>query len=100
MPPIASILATLIFCGGMIGVAIVLGRYRDRLQRSFGGGAIAVRSMTQLGDGARLCVVEVEGTKLVCGLGRGGVTTIFRLDDAPKPPVFSLSPTPSDTGGA
>jgi flagellar biogenesis protein FliO len=91
--PVASILATVLFCGGLIAVAVVLGRYRDRLQRRFNTGhGITIRAFANLGDGARLCLVEVAGATILCGLGRGGVLSMERLDG--KTATGTLAPAP------
>ncbi len=67
------LIAMFLFLGGMIVVALVLGHYRDRLQNKFVTGPIALKGSIHLGDGARLCLVEVDGINVLCGVGRQGV---------------------------
>ena len=84
MPSTGNILSLVLFCGGLIAVAIVLARYRDRLNQQFGTGPITIKGMANMGGGARLCVVEVEGETFLCGLGRHSVSAITPLQAKSK----------------
>jgi flagellar biogenesis protein FliO len=68
-----SLLPVLIVIGGLALAAVFLRSYRDRLTRHFVKGPIRVEGMVNLGDGSRLILVDIEGTRLVCGVGRQGV---------------------------
>ena len=69
------LLSTGIFVGGLAIVALVLLRYRDRLQAKFGVQS-AVRSIVQVTPQARLALVDVEGMTVLCALGRDGITAM------------------------
>ncbi len=69
------LLSTGIFVGGLAVVALLLLRYRDRLQAKFGVQS-AVRSIVQVTPQARLALVEVEGMTVLCALGRDGITAM------------------------
>ncbi len=69
------LLSTGIFVGGLAVVALVLLRYRDRLQAKFGVQS-AVRSIVQVTPQARLALVDVEGMTVLCALGRDGITAM------------------------
>jgi len=73
---LASLLLALIVLGGLVAAAVFLRAYRDRLTRHFGQGPIQVKGSVHLGDGSRLVLVDIEGTRLACGVGRNGVGAI------------------------
>jgi len=62
--------------GGLIGVAILLGRYRDRLNAYFGTSSRVSRANVELAPGARIMVVEIDGMTIVCGLNKSGITAL------------------------
>lgn len=69
------LLSTGVFVGGLAIVALILLRYREKLQAKFrtqGG----VRSMVQIAPNARLALVEIDGMTVLCGLGRDGITAL------------------------
>lgn len=76
MSSLASLLLALIVLGGLVAAAVFLRAYRDRLTRHFGQGPIQVKGSVHLGDGSRLVLVDIEGTRLACGVGRNGVGAI------------------------
>ena len=69
--------------GGLIGVAILLGRYRDRLNSYFGASPRISRANVELAPGARIMVVEIEGMTVVCGLNKSGITALQVVQGAP-----------------
>jgi flagellar biogenesis protein FliO len=68
-----SLLPVLLLIGGLAAAALFLRAYRDRLAKHFVKGPIRVEGMVHLGDGSRLVLVDIEGTRLACGVGRHGV---------------------------
>ena len=74
----------------MVGVCVpllvVLTRYRDRLTKRFGQEMMTVRGMRHIGDGIKLCVVDVEGMRVLCAYGRNGqpVLQVIGLSPPPK----------------
>ncbi len=88
----SDIVGLVLFFAGLAGLAFVLLRWRDRFTGRFMPGGIALRASADLGAGGRLVVVEIDGVKVLVGLGRNGVQAIhalgpasapFRLPDAP-----------------
>jgi len=73
---LASLLLALMVLGGLVAAAVFLRAYRDRLTRHFSQGPIQVKGSVHLGDGSRLVLVDIEGTRLACGVGRNGVGAI------------------------
>jgi len=73
---LVSLLLALMVLGGLVAAAVFLRAYRDRLTRHFGQGPIQVKGSVHLGDGSRLVLVDIEGTRLACGVGRNGVGAI------------------------
>ena len=69
------LLSTGVFVGGLVIVALILLRYREKLQARFGAQG-GVRSMVQIAPNARLAVVEIDGMTVLCGLGRDGITAL------------------------
>lgn len=69
------LLSTGVFIGGLVIVALILLRYREKLQAKFGAQG-GIRSMVQVAPNARLALVEMEGMTVLCGLGRDGITAI------------------------
>ncbi len=66
----------LLVLGGLIGFAMVLTRYRDRLQSYFGARTVVSRVNLEIAPGARIMVVEIEGMTVVCGLNKTGITAL------------------------
>jgi hypothetical protein len=73
---LTSIFSALIVLGGLAAAAVFLRTYRDRLTRHFGQGPIQIKGSVHLGDGSRLVLVDIDGTRLACGVGRNGVGAI------------------------
>lgn len=69
------LLSTGVFVGGLVIVALVLLRYRDRLHSQFGGQK-TVKSVVQIAPHARLTLVEIDGLDVLCALGRDGITAM------------------------
>jgi flagellar biogenesis protein FliO len=65
-----------ILLGGLIGVALLLARYRDRLHSYFGARLSVARKSVEVAPGARIMVVEIDGLTVVCGVNKTGVTTL------------------------
>jgi hypothetical protein len=80
------LLSTGIFVGGLAIVALVLLRYRDRLQAKFGVQS-AVRSIVQVTPQARLALVDVEGMTVLCALGRDGITAMQIVTQPQEQPL-------------
>ena len=74
-PSLTYLLSTGVFVGGLIIVALVLLRYRDRLQAQFGTQKL-VKSIVQVAPNARLTIVEIDGMTVLCALGRDGITAM------------------------
>ena len=74
----------------MVGVCVpllvVLTRYRDRLTKRLGQDMMTVHGMRHIGDGIKLCVVDVEGMRVLCAYGRNGqpVLQVIGLSPAPQ----------------
>jgi len=62
--------------GCAIGLAILLGRYRDRLHSYFGARTPISRVNLEIAPGARIIVVEVDGMTVVCGLNKTGISAL------------------------
>ena len=77
-----SITMTLLL-GGLIGVALLLARYRDRLNTYFGARPHNSRANIELAPGARIMVVEIDGMTVVCGLNKTGITALQVVQGAP-----------------
>jgi hypothetical protein len=65
-----------VLLGSLIGVALLLKRYRDRLHTYFGARHGVSRAMIDIAPGARLMVVEIDGITVVCGLNKSGITAL------------------------
>jgi flagellar biogenesis protein FliO len=76
---ITSVVSVILLLGGLVAAAMLLRRYRDRLNTAFIKGPITIKGMANLGDGSRLIVVEVNGQQALCGVGRQGVGAITLL---------------------
>ena len=72
----ASLIAGVVLLGVLAAAAFGLRRYRDTLMTRMSKGPMILLGTLHLGDGTRLCLIEVDGVKLVCGLGRRGVGAI------------------------
>ena len=65
--------------GLLIVVALLLTRYRDRLNARFGARARTFRASVDVSPGARLVILDVEGMTVVCGLNKSGITALHVL---------------------
>jgi flagellar biogenesis protein FliO len=74
------------FFAGLLALAAVLMRFRDRLTRRFVSRVIGVTAVADLGSGARLAVVEAGGKRILVGMDRNGVQTMTVLGDAGEAP--------------
>lgn len=88
MQSIGYIATLFVFFACLIGLALVLGRYRDRITQKFVKGPMVLKGMMPLGDGARLCLIECEGVTVLCGVGKNGVGSIQIIEPVKK--EFSL----------
>lgn len=68
----------------LVVVGYVLLRYRDRLQRVFGPPQKGLRSYVDVAPGARLAIVEIDGLKIVCALGKTGITALQIIEQETK----------------
>jgi flagellar biogenesis protein FliO len=71
-----SLLPVLLLIGGLAAAAVFLRAYRDRLNKHFVKGPIRIEGMAHLGDGSRLVLVDIEGTRVACGVGRQGISAM------------------------
>lgn len=78
-PSLTYLLSTGVFVGGLAVVALILLRYRDRLQTKFGTQSV-VKSIVQVTPQARLALVEIENMTVLCALGRDGITAMEIVD--------------------
>lgn len=65
-----------VLLGVLIGVGMLLSRYRDRLNSYFGSRSRVTRASIDIAPGARLTVVEIDGMTVVCGISRSGITAL------------------------
>lgn len=84
MANVTSLLSVLVLLGGLVAAAMLLRRYRDRLNTAFVKGPIAIKSVANLGDGSRVVLIEVDGQQALCGVGRQGVGAITLLPPSPQ----------------
>jgi flagellar biogenesis protein FliO len=80
---ITSIVSVILLLGGLVAAAMLLRRYRDRLNTAFIKGPITIKSVANLGDGSRIALVDVDGQQALCGIGRQGVSAIALLPRTP-----------------
>ena len=88
MQSIGYIATLVVFFACLIGLALVLGRYRDRINQKFVKGPMMIKGVVPLGDGARLYMIECEAVTVLCGAGRNGVGAIQIIEPVKK--EFSL----------
>lgn len=79
MASVTSIISVFVLLGGLVAAAMLLRRYRDRLNTAFVKGPLAIKSVANLGDGSRIILIEVDGQQALCGVGRQGVGAITLL---------------------
>ena len=79
MANVPSIISVIILLGGLVAAAMLLRRYRDRLNTAFIKGPLSIKSVANLGDGSRIILIEFEGQQALCGVGRQGVGAITLL---------------------
>ena len=72
-----------VLLGFLIGCALLLARYRDRLLARFGARPKVFRASVEVAPGARLMVVDIEGMTVVCGLNKSGITALHVLQNDP-----------------
>jgi flagellar biogenesis protein FliO len=71
-----------------IPLTVVLMRTRDRLAKQFGQqDGITLHASRHIGDGVKLCVVDVEGLRVLCAYGRNGEPTLHVLGPATPSPA-------------
>lgn len=88
MQSIGYIATLVVFFTCLIGLALVLGRYRDRINQKFVKGPMVIKGVVPLGDGARLYMIECEGVTVLCGVGKSGVGAVQVIE--PKKTEFKL----------
>jgi hypothetical protein len=66
-----------------IPLAAVLIRTRDRLASRFGQDGIVLHGMRHIGDGIKVCVMDVEGQRILCAYGRSGQPALHVLGVSP-----------------
>lgn len=93
----SEILGLVLFFAGLAALAFLLLKWRDRLTRRFTPGGIAVRATADFGSGARLVVVEIDGTRVLVGLDRNGVQAMQPIGPAPAPFRLPDPPTTEET---
>lgn len=83
MTPSTAYIATMIV---LLVVAMVIGlllmRYRDRLHSAFGNQNKRVKAWVDVAPGARLMIVEIDGHRVLCGLGKDGIRCMQVLGSA------------------
>lgn len=67
----------------LIGAALLLARYRDRLHAYFGTRPSASQAVVEVAPGARIMVVEIDGMTVICGLNKSGVTALQVVQPTP-----------------
>ncbi len=77
------LLSTGVFVGGLVIVALILLRYREKLQAKFGVQS-GLKSVVQVAPNARLALVDIEGMTVLCGLGRDGITSLAIVRHKPE----------------
>jgi hypothetical protein len=65
-----------VLLGLLVAVGFLLTRYRDRLHRAFSSNDTSKRVSVDIAPGARITIVEIDGIKIACALGRNGVTAM------------------------
>ena len=74
MTPSTSYMTTMVV---LLFVAVVVGvllmRYRDKLHGAFGQRNQRIKTWADIAPGARLVVVEIDGQRVLCGLGKDGI---------------------------
>ncbi len=65
-----------VLLGLLVAVGFVLTRYRDRLHRAFSSQDVSKRVSVDIAPGARITIVEIDGIKIACALGRNGITAM------------------------
>ena len=56
----------------VVPLTIVVMRHRDKLLQNFDHNQMKILSTCHLVDGAKLCLVDVEGVTVLCALSRAG----------------------------
>jgi len=72
--PSAAYIATMVTLLAVAAVvSLVLMRYRDKLHGAFGQRNQRIKTWADIAPGARLVVVEIDGQRVLCGLGKDGI---------------------------
>jgi hypothetical protein len=56
----------------VVPLTIVMMRHRDKLLKNFDQNTMKILSTCHLVDGAKLCLVDVDGVTVLCALSRTG----------------------------
>lgn len=78
--PLLSAAAIMLFA---IVIAGTLIRKRNKLHAMFGPPE-GIRRVVQLGGGMRIAIVEIDGHRIACAIGRYGVTAMQTLSTEDK----------------
>jgi hypothetical protein len=70
----SAVMAVLL--GVLVGVGILLSRYRDRLHNAFGPQTKTFKKTVDVAPGVKLVVAEIDGMKVICGLNKTGITAM------------------------
>jgi flagellar protein FliO/FliZ len=81
----------------VLGAIVLLGwvARRLRVMPRGRGGALRLVDEIALGAKERAVILEVDGARLVLGVGEGGVTLLHRGDAAASPAAAATDPAPS-----
>ena len=77
-----SITMVTLLCG-LVFTAVLLARYRDRLNALFGAKSEVSRKIIDVAPGARIVLVQIEGMTVICGINKTGVTALHVVHPAP-----------------
>lgn len=83
-----------------IPLAAVLIRMRDRLAARFGQDGIVLHGMRHIGDGIKICVMDIEGHRILCAYGRSGQPALHALGASVSSSELVSKQTPQTDGHA
>ncbi len=87
MTPSAAYIATMVTLLAVAAVvSLVLMRYRDKLHSAFGQRNQRIKAWADVAPGARLVIVEIDGQRVLCGLGKDGIRCMQVLSAADAEP--------------
>ena len=66
----------------LVGVGLLLSRYRDRLNKAFGPTQKGFKTSVDVAPGVKLAIVEIDGLNVVCGLNKTGITALHVVGPA------------------